>query len=453
MAIRKKHSNRLSWIFLKYLCILVVGIIGLIGSLASLLGIGMSKGIILPANYAEQQIMKNKLAISESEPFDPSLIPYTCHYGLFNSTDQYIEGNFSMATVKEVEALLSESKENRFRYIMIERKNETCVIQYDLRAHFASPILHRLFPRVELDLLILFFMGLMIIIIGTAILFAKKLKKELEPVLEATQKIKEQELEFEVKSSKIYEFNEVLESIQEMKSALVSSLKKEWEMEERRKQHISALAHDIKTPLTVIKGNAELLLEEEISEETKESVACIDRSSNQIEEYISLLIEAARQEVSVTKRAKVKIEELEQKIIEEGEILAKSYQVSLNSEIQVKEGGIEIDESTILRAVNNMIKNALEHSIKGQEVHLKFCKVKNNLEIQIEDFGEGFSEEALKDATQPFYTKHTARTAAQKHYGLGLYMAKSVAEEHNGELVYGNKKDRGAIVAIKLPIL
>ena len=397
--------------------------------------------------------MKNKLAISESEPFDPSLIPYTCHYGLFNSTDQYIEGNFSMATVKEVEALLSESKENRFRYIMIERKNETCVIQYDLGAHFASPILHRLFPRVELDLLILFFMGLMIIIIGTAILFAKKLKKELEPVLEATQKIKEQELEFEVKSSKIYEFNAVLEAIQEMKTALVSSLKKEWEMEERRKQHISALAHDIKTPLTVIKGNAELLLEEELSEETTGSVNCIVRSSDQIEEYISLLIETTRQSLRQAKKKKIKIEELVKKVIENGQILAKSYQVTINNERKVKEGTIEIDESTILRAIDNIIKNALEHSRKRQEVQLRFCIVKNNLEIQIEDFGEGFSEEALKNADQPFFTKHTARTAAQKHYGLGLYMARCAAEEHNGELFYGNKEDKGAIVTIRLPIL
>lgn len=90
-------------------------------------------------------------------------------------------------------------------------------------------------------------------------LFAKELRKELKPVMDATTKIEEQELEFNISSSRIIEFNDILKSIYNMKNSLKKSLKTQWNIERQQKEQVSALAHDLKTPLTIIGGNADRL--------------------------------------------------------------------------------------------------------------------------------------------------------------------------------------------------
>ena len=452
MDLKRCHKIGLWSMFIKYLLTLFVGII-ILGSFYTIaFSFSMSNGIILPANYAEKQIVKNKEAISKSNPFDSSLIPHTCNYGLFDKSYNYLEGNFNKDTIEDAKLFLRQSEDYQKRYIVVERDKEICVIQYDISAHFAAPLLHQMFPSLELIVVISFFLMCIFLVIGTALLFAKKLKKELAPVLEATQQIKEKRLEFEVKSSKIQEFNDVLNSIRDMKIALAESLKKEWETEERRKEHISALAHDIKTPLTVIKGNAELLMEEIITPDMKEYIECIDRSSDQIENYICLLIEATRGQVGLEmKVGPIKARDFAKQIIEESTTLCRSYQIHLMKQVSVTDKILMIDQQSISRAVLNVVKNALEHTDKKKEIRLSFLEEAHALTIQIEDFGSGFTKEALKKATQQFFTQNVARTGT--HYGLGLYMTRQVVEGHGGKLTYTNKENgEGALVTIKLPI-
>ena len=452
MELRRGHKIGLWGMFLKYLLTLFIGIVLLGSFYIVVFSFAMNNGVILPANYAEKQIAKNKEAIIRSNPFDNSLIPHTCNYGLFDKSYNYLEGNFDNSTVEDAKLFLMGTEDYYKRYIVVERDRDICVIQYDISAHFASPVLHQMFARLELMAVILFFIMFVLVVIGTALLFAKRLKKELAPVLEATQQIKERKLQFEVKSSRIQEFNDVLNSIGDMKIALAKSLKKEWETEERRKEHISALAHDIKTPLTVIKGNAELLMEETITPEMREYVECIDRSSNQIEKYICLLIEATKSESGLELKATpLKTRDFVKQVIEESITLCRSYQVQLVSQVSVTDTILMIDEQSVLRAVLNVIQNALEHSDKEKEIRLSFLEEADKLIIQIEDFGLGFTKEALNNGAQQFFTENTARTGT--HYGLGLYMTKQVIEGHKGKLTYGNKaNESGALVNIELPV-
>lgn len=77
--------------------------------------------------------------------------------------------------------------------------------------------------------------------------------------MEATKEISEQNLDFEVGHSNIKEFEDVLCSFSSMKDNLKSSLEKQWNAEKLQREQIAALAHDLKTPLTVIQGNADLI--------------------------------------------------------------------------------------------------------------------------------------------------------------------------------------------------
>lgn len=103
-----------------------------------------------------------------------------------------------------------------------------------------------------------------------------------------------QDLDFEVKNSDVKEFNEVLISISNMKIALKESLMMQWHMEKEKKNQICALAHDIKTPITIIKGNAELLKESQLCQEDREFTDYIINNADKVEKYISILIDISK---------------------------------------------------------------------------------------------------------------------------------------------------------------
>ena len=452
MELRKQHKIGLWGMFLKYIVSLFVVTILLGGLWVLLFSLAIRQGVILPADYAEKQIQQNWEAISRSQPLNRKLIPHTCKFGVFDKSYQYLEGDFDEQTIEDAKLFLKSSKGYRNRYIMIERDEDICVIQYDISAHFASPVLNRLFPKLELTLLLGFFALFLALVIAMAFLFARKLKKELMPVMEATQQIKEKNLEFELRASHIQEFNEVINSIQDMKTALSEALKKEWETEERRKKHISALAHDIKTPLTIIKGNTELIMEENIPSDMKEYIESIERSTKQIERYIGLLIEAAKEKKELEmKVVRVKTKDFVRQVTKQSKALCKSCQMHLVEQVSLLQNStLMIDEESVMRALLNVVKNALEHSGEQKEIRLSLIEEEGELVIQVEDFGVGFTEEALKHATEQFFTQNVSRTGT--HYGLGLYISKQIIERHDGSLMYGNKEDKsGGVVTIKLP--
>lgn len=79
-----------------------------------------------------------------------------------------------------------------------------------------------------------------------------------------------------------------------MRKELKLSLENQWKAEQSRKEQISALAHDLKTPLTIIRGNAEILFDTSPTEEQAESIHFIEESSLQMQSYIKMLIELAK---------------------------------------------------------------------------------------------------------------------------------------------------------------
>lgn len=438
--------------FLKYLFSFCFFTVILIAVFIITFIFGLNNKIILPANYGEKEIIKNGNAIKLSEPFDETLIPHTCKYGLFDKENNYLKGNFDEEIIEDAKLFLKDSKLANKWYFLIERPKERCVIQYDLSAHFSSPFLDKLFPHLEILIIGLFLIFFIILTILIAFLFGKKLKKELSPLLFATQKIKNQELDFEISYSKIKEFNEVLISMDEMKIALADSLKSEWEAEQKRKTHISALAHDIKTPLTVIKGNAELLKEENVSKEIYEHANNIDKSTDRIEQYVKLLIEATKSENGLNLNlSSIVLKDFVFEIISQARSLCKTKNITLIEKVSDMPEIIVADKEELLRAILNIILNAVDYSFNEGKIYLKFYTFEDSFLITVEDFGRGFTESALKNAKKQFFTEKFERSGS--HYGMGMYITDTIIENHGGKLDISNKVDsKGAVVTISIPL-
>lgn len=446
MDIRRKQST-LFLIFLKQMIILSFGVLFEVAMIFILFQIGLNMKIILPANYTERAIEKNKDAIAQSEPFDITLIPSTCTYGIFDNNYQYIEGNLNNNIIKKIEK--KNGSTSGYRLYVIKRKEGYCVIQYTLTARFANSTLNRLLPKPDSIAIFLVLVIFLILLVANAASIGRRLKKELKPLLGVVDQIQNKELEFEMKYSTVKEFNQVLIALNDMKMALSDSLKKEWESEQMRKAHISALAHDIRTPLTVMKGNAELIREETELTPIYEDTSIICSNIDKIERYIKLLIEATKSEFTIWKNNEaIPINRFLDGIITEAENLCKTKEMDLITKTYHQNETILVDQELISRAIINIIKNAIEHShlSSANKICASFAYKEGILQVIIEDFGSGFSEEALENATKQFYTDRKERS--NENYGLGMYIASEVAKAYDGEITFYNKSDVGAIVTI-----
>lgn len=449
MAIKKQKAIGLYRQFLKYLTFFCISTVLLFLTLYMILVIGINSGFILPANYAEQTVRQLSEQLAVMEEFDEAIIPFPCKYVLFDETSTVLSSNMNQKEIAKAQEVWKNSAvyTNEW-YMLIPRETSVCVISYDMYPHFSSPVLHNLIPNPEWCGIILFFVGFFTIAVGIAFAFGRKLKKELEPIMEATEAIKRQDLQFAVTATRIREFNTVLESIQDMNEALRDSLKQQWSLEQHRKMQISALTHDIKTPLTIIKGNTELLQEAELSPEDMELLEYIHASSDKIEKYLGLLMAAARAE----KNDELKPENFSvAACIEELELQAKAQCKAKNIMlITQKEALPELffgDKELILRAVTNILDNAIEYTPAFGKINFIICGDSNRLTFTVADSGKGFTADSLKFATQEFYTERKERS--DRHYGLGLFIAKSVTEKHNGTLLLANRESNcGAVVTL-----
>lgn len=452
MDIVKKKEVTLYNIFLKYLvsfCVLTL--VALFLSIF-IFGIGVSTGVVLPADYAQNNLEGLKKDLLAKEKLDEDSIKYPYSYGFYNENLEVIDSNFNERQLDEAYKYLNKNSfKSNYIYTVIALNDGNCVIAYDIKAHFSSEYLNNIFPYPELIMIILFVMSFIIISIILIKKFGERLKGELSPLKKSTELIMKQDLDFEVTPTNIREFNEVLVSIENMKNALRKSLETQWESEQRKKEQISALAHDIKTPLTIIRGNAELLSEDEALSEDKEYVEFIIKNADKIEKYISILIEISKAENDIDYSIEtIDFNSFLQELRCETEMLCKRKDIKNSIEVNNPPESFHGNSGLLIRALTNIIVNSVEYSSEEDKIEILVNCHNNKLSFTIKDCGKGFSEEGLKNATNQFYMEESQRRVG-KHYGIGLYITETIAKKHGGELVLKNREDgKGAEVTLSI---
>jgi signal transduction histidine kinase len=289
--------------------------------------------------------------------------------------------------------------------------------------------------------------------------FGYRIRKKMTPMREALEQIGGRNLDFEIYYSGIREIDECLVALDDMRYALKTSLKKQWETEQEKNRQMSALAHDIKTPLTVVRGNSELLLETELTDEQKNYADYISGSALQIQNYVQTLIEVTKSQEGIEQApVNVNVSEILADIKKQTMGLSEVYQLQINWKEEftpVKDANVQAvpdDENSeviisvvydhVVRAVMNAVRNAAEHTPKGGIINI--IATYNGLELAftVEDSGSGFKPEALAHGTEQFFMDDSSRTGGS-HYGIGLFFAKKAAKEHGGEIVLANSKETG----------
>ena len=155
-------------------------------------------------------------------------------------------------------------------YLRLDASDERAFIHYTVSA-----------PHEYLILFTFALAYLLEVLIPTVVL-VKKIKSSLRKVLDYTESLKSQDLSALPKNTGIYELDQINVATDGMRRELVVTMEDKWKKEQEAKAQMAQIAHDLKTPLTVIRGNADLLMEKDCDEESKESLEAIIRNSEKI---------------------------------------------------------------------------------------------------------------------------------------------------------------------------
>lgn len=460
----KRKKKRLYAMFISFLFRFGILAIGLAGLTAVVYMVTVHAGVVRLPSYELDKITRAEGEIRSGGQVDEKLLPDTCRYGVFEKDGTYVYGNLSK---EEQEGLWKSQMQSSPALIygsywkVIEKENGlTALVEYQVIAKFSNPFLRSVFPNAEL----LFVGAYFLMFFGTAVALAKRqgkyLQKRLNVLKETAERVEREDLDFEREYSDIQEVDHVLGALYQMKEALQKSLKEQWDIKRQKEDQIASLAHDIKTPLTIIRGNTELLLEEETEEEKREWDQEILDSVREIERYLQILQRTIRQFDGESKRGskdgqEEKKEEQKnfpasfwiQEICERAQALGRTKKLQICCRAADTDKMIYGRKEECSRALWNIVSNGVDFSPLGGELLIEIKESGEFLAVTVTDDGPGFTKEGLAHATEQFYQADKSRTR-KDHYGMGLYIASEIMKEYKGFLQLENEEGRGGKVSL-----
>jgi two-component system phosphate regulon sensor histidine kinase PhoR len=224
-----------------------------------------------------------------------------------------------------------------------------------------------------------------------------------------------------------------------------------------RQDFVANVSHEIKTPLTAIKGFVETLQSgaKDHPEEAKRFISIIEKHANRLESIIEDLLQLSR----IEKESEAKQIQLSKGVVRN--VLRSSIQIC-QAKADVKKINIElscddaltatINAPLLEQAMINLIDNAIKCSGENSKIVVKADKMPDNLSISIQDNGIGISKKHFSRIFERFYRVDKARSREQGGTGLGLAIVKHIVKAHGGHVTVESERGRGSTFTIHLPL-
>lgn len=273
-----------------------------------------------------------------------------------------------------------------------------------------------------------------------------KLKTPIAELEQASERIAGNDLDFQITYENQDEMGCLCRQFERMRGQLEQNNQELWRNIEDERILRAAIAHDIRSPLSVLKGYQEMLMEylPDGTIGTEKAMEMLTEGMKQIER-MDVFVETMR-----------KMSSLEQRTLLSGPITAKQLRADIQAELDIlgTDGGKQMvldvletaeafsgDKEVILEVIENLLSNALRYAKEQIEVQVRVTH--SELKIYVKDDGAGFGEDAEK-LTKAFHQQNIKDSL--KHAGLGMYISRLYCEKHGGSLLLGNEETGGAFV-------
>lgn len=407
-------------------------------------------GFLLPAVASAQACAdaRETVASMTADTFDSLQISDLCRWAVVQN-DTVLQTNMDDRHLKiALNAFHGGSGNPGYQYDVKMADGSFCLLQYDYATPYADPALRDTLPDFQTCYILLLAVLILVWLGWQTHCTVRVFAAETARLHRAVDAIAAQQPErIDADGAHLREFSATLQAMQTMGRELTDSLQSQWRMEQQRAEQIAALTHDLKTPLSIIQGNADLLAEDALSADQQTQVEAILRGTDRAQQYLAALRTAcAPPATEETFPSHTLVSEL----AETARALCApaGVQLILNEQWQ---GTLCAAQCDLLRAAENLLDNAVRYTPRGGTVTLLVTKEKQDFILRVTDTGPGFTPEALAKAGEMLYTDAARSDAA--HQGLGLYFARKVAQSHGGVLVLSNlPAAHGACAELRLPI-
>ena len=257
----------------------------------------VGSGLCLPANWAARvssEAAQNVLPQMTAETFDASRLDPLCRYALLAGpgSDEVLATNMD---ARHLQWALEDWRGTRrwhvgyAQYYMDAKLQDgtICRLQFDYAVPYADPALRGVLPDLQTAHLLLGLLLLVGVVAWCTHRTGTFLARETAKLTAAAQSVARQQLDEAVfAEARVREYDAALQALQSMGGQLTDSLQRQWTMEQQQREQIIQLSHKLKTPLTIIEGNAELLAEDALTPEQKAQVEAILQGAEQTRTYL-----------------------------------------------------------------------------------------------------------------------------------------------------------------------
>lgn len=294
--------------------------------------------------------------------------------------------------------------------------------------------------------------------ISGKVFFSKRLRPALETISNMLSALNAGDYSVEMVWRSSDEMGKISQEMEELRKKLIREKRRQWERQEEQRNINAAFAHDIRTPLTVIRGYTEFLqkyvpqgkVSQELLMGKLETMLYQEERLLRFSNTMTDLQRIEKREISCQW---IRFSDLLQRLKESAKALeqttGKKIRVSAKQELAGKgeEQEILVDSECIQEVVENLLNNAVRYA--RQQIVVQLGIDKNELTIYVKDDGPGFSQRALRAATEVYYSeeKNNGRESNSEHFGIGLSICKMLCENHNGGITLRNSVEGGAIAA------
>ncbi len=295
--------------------------------------------------------------------------------------------------------------------------------------------------------------AILLILIFTSVMLTQWIRKSVFSPIDrlnvAMQKIKDGNFDYALQEACGGEIGELYRNYEDMRLRLKESTEEKQENETRNRELISNISHDLKTPITAIKGYVEGLMDgvADTPEKVDKYVKTIYNKANDMDKLINELttysgIDSNRIPYNFHR---INVGDYFGDCVEEVGLDLESKNIKLNYSNLVDADTIVIaDPEQMKKVINNIISNSVKYMDKPQgSIDIRILDETDAIRIEIEDNGKGIAQKDLQKIFERFYRTDASRNSAQGGSGIGLSIVKKIIEDHGGYIWATSREGEG----------
>jgi len=288
--------------------------------------------------------------------------------------------------------------------------------------------------------------------------FAGRVNRPLQMLMEAAHQIKRKNLDFELPYRSDNELGRLCAAFSEMRDELKRSLFAQWKMEEERRRMTEALAHDLKTPLSLVLGYTEALIDDagtNLSEKQARYLGIIRENAEKSAARVRQMLYVSELESSGSgpNPVPLRIGTFIRRKLSHYDLQAHQQNIRFETEIHGEpEAPVRFDPEMVERILDNVITNSLEHTPPGGRIRMIVRVQPDRVFYEICNTGPPFSKKDLEHLFERFYRGEEARGGKGGHAGLGLYIVRQLTAKMGGTVRAYNSEAGEACIAFEHPL-